>query len=209
MRPLTTFYKVQKLVSFFLRRTPFRRTYNGSKTYVDIGCGNNISKDFINIDYLWMPGIDICMDIVNHRLPVKNDSVQGIFTEHCLEHLPYERIQHVLQECYRILKPGGTLRIVVPDGELYLDLYHDNHAGCKEVKLPFQEGYKTPMERINGLFRNHGHLFIYDFETMKINLEIVGFREIKKVAYRQGRDEKLLKDSEWRKVESLYVEAVK
>ena len=209
MRALTSYYKVQKLISIIKRNAPFRRYYSGSKSYVDIGCGNNIDKDFINIDYLWMPGIDICIDLVKSSLPIRNETVEGIFTEHCLEHLPYEGIPHLLKEFHRILKPGGTLRVVVPDGELYFELYNRHHRGDFDVKLPFQDGYRTAMERINGLFRNHGHLFIYDFETMKVNLEAAGFRGVTKVSYRQGRDEKLLKDTEWRQVESLYVEAIK
>lgn len=209
MRSLTSYYRVQKFISYIKRNVPFRRHYSGSKSYVDIGCGDNISRDFINIDYLWMPGVDICIDLVKSNLPIKSDTVQGIFTEHCLEHIPYERIPHVLKECHRILRPDGTLRIVVPDGGLYFELYSRYHQGSTDTRLPFQEGYRTAMERINGLFRNHGHLFIYDFETMKVNLEAAGFRRITKATYRQGREDRLLKDTEWRRIESLYVEAVK
>jgi predicted SAM-dependent methyltransferase len=209
MRALTSYYKVQKLISIIKRNAPVRPYYSGSKSYVDIGCGSNIDRDFINVDYLWMPGIDICMNVVNRNLPIRSETVRGIFTEHCLEHLPYNRIPHVLKEFHRILTPGGTLRIVVPDGELYCELYVRYRQGESDIKLPFQGGYRTAMERINGLFRNHGHLFIYDFETMKVNLEAAGFKSVIRTTYKQGRDAKLLKDTEWRREESLYVEAVK
>ncbi len=65
------------------------------------------------------------------------------------------------------------------------------------------------MARINGIFRNHGHRFIYDFETMKRLMEEVGFKSIKKCSYRNGTDQRLLIDQEWRSPESLYVEAIK
>ena len=74
-----------------------------------------------------------------------------------------------------MLKPGGVVRIVMPDGEIYLDIYQKRKQGATEL-MPFEEGYISPMARINGIFRNHGHRFIYDFETMKRLMEEVGFK---------------------------------
>ena len=46
--------------------------------YLDIGCGPNPSPDFINLDYLWRPGVDLCWDVA-HELPLAGDSLAGIF----------------------------------------------------------------------------------------------------------------------------------
>ena len=96
----------------------------------------------------------------------------------------------------------------MPDGEIYLDIYQKRKQGSTEL-MPFEEGYISPMARINGIFRNHGHRFIYDFETMKRLMEEVGFKNIKKCSYRNGTDQRLLIDQESRSPESLYVEAIK
>lgn len=92
-----------------------------------------------------------------------------------------------------MLKSRGTLRIIMPDGELYLDIYQDRKNGGKK-EMPFEEGNDTPMARINGIFRNHGHLFIYDFQTVANVLKGIGFVEIKKQSYQMGRMPALLID---------------
>lgn len=179
------------------------------KDYLDVGCGPypNIC-DFVNLDYEWRPGVDVCWDIVKKPYPFLDNSFKGIYTEHCLEHIGLEHLRNNLMEFYRMLKPGGILRIIVPDGELYCRLYIDQLNGSTS-ELPYQQQYITPMARINGLFRNHGHLFIHDFQTLKILLENTGFVQVNKCKFREGFDNILLKDSEYRRAESLFVEAVK
>ena len=48
-------------------------------------------------------------------LPYANDSVAKIQAQDVLEHLPFEKVPFVLDEIYRVLKPGGTFRLSVPD----------------------------------------------------------------------------------------------
>ncbi len=113
-----------------------------------------------------------------------------------------------MKEFYRLLKPGGTVRIIVPDGQIYFDLYQAKKTD-KSVQLPYAENEETPAISINRIFRGHGHLFIYDFETFALLLQKAGFRDIKKESYGTGRDSRLLIDQAHRAVESLYVEATK
>lgn len=47
--------------------------------------------------------------------PIANSELKLLFTSHTLEHLNNEVAMHVLRECYRVLAPGGILRVVVPD----------------------------------------------------------------------------------------------
>src|SRR5262249_47918197 len=117
-------------------------------------------------------------------------------------------------ECFRVLRPNGTLRIIVPDGELYLAGYTDLLRGQSEVTLPYSrddryENLYSPILSVNRIFRAHGHLFIYDFCMLRLLLEKNGFIDVSKESYRSGRDANLLIDSQSRKVESLYVECSK
>ena len=62
---------------------------------------------------------------------------------------------------------------------------------------------------INSVFRDHGHLYAYDFDCLALMLRKAGFDLISKEEFMKGRDKILLIDSEYRKIESLYVEATK
>ena len=210
MRKLTSYSKVQAWIGSIVRCRPvFNRTKkNGTAKLLNVGCGPYPKPEFINLDYTWNPNIDICWDITRKPYPLESGSLEGIYTEHCLEHIEFKDMKENLKEFYRLLRPGGVVRIVMPDGEIYLDIYQRRKQGATEL-MPFEEGYISPMARINGIFRNHGHRFIYDFETMKRLMEEVGFKNIKKCSYRNGADQRLLIDQEWRSPESLYVEAIK
>jgi predicted SAM-dependent methyltransferase len=209
-RPLTSYAKVQALI------TPFARGRNWAikkdrikdKTLLNIGCGFEPKDNFINLNLEWTPNVDICWDITAERVPLAANSMEGIFTEHCLEHITFEKCLETLKEFHRLLKPGGNIRIVVPDAELYFDLYQARKTN-KSVTLPYIKTEETPVISINRIFRDHGHLFIYDFETMAQLMKEAGFRDVKKESYGTGRDNRLLIDQAYRAVESLYVEATK
>jgi predicted SAM-dependent methyltransferase len=212
-RPITESEKVRALVgrivrnrSLFLDRSAIRR-----KDYLDVGCGPQMHEQFINLDYGWRPGLDACWDI-RKGLPLDDASVRGIFTEHCLEHIPLGSADAVLAEFRRVLRPGGRVRIVVPDGELYLTRYADVLAARTAKRLPYADedphrGIYSPILSVNRIFRAHGHQFIYDYDFVRRLLEDHGFVDVRREQYRSGQDPVLLIDSEHRRIESLYVEA--
>jgi len=208
-RSFTDFGKVQNIIGN-IKRNRISQISNSlsSKLYLDVGCGLNSHENFVNMDYHWTPNVDVCWDITTKKYPFPNNRFEGIFTEHCLEHISFEDCKKNLFEFFRVLKSGGVLRIVVPDGELYLDIYERRKKGEK-VAMPYEDGYISPMHRINGVFRNHGHLFIYDFDTFRILLEEVGFKNIVKQTFQVGKLQALLIDTESRRSESLYVDAEK
>ncbi len=62
---------------------------------------------------------------------------------------------------------------------------------------------------LNRVFREHGHLYAYDFREMASVLGHIGFEAIAKCEYQTGRDARLLIDSDDRRPESLDVECTK
>ena len=80
------------------------------------GCGRRILPGWINIDGWRFPGVDFIADL-RQPLPFADGACRLIFTEHVFEHIHPEFRLSVLREFCRILKPGGTLRVVVPDCE--------------------------------------------------------------------------------------------
>ena len=209
-RHITSYAKLQYTVAALIRGNQFfvaKKSVKNSKL-LNVGCGPNPHPDYINLDFHWNRDIDICWDITKKSYPIHSSSLEGIYTEHCLEHISFDSFNANMAEFYRMLKPGSVVRIIMPDGELYLDIYQKRKNG-ENIRMPHEVGYITPMARINGIFRNHGHQFIYDFETMKKLLQQAGFTNIKKCSYRTGADQRLLVDQDWRAVESLYVEATR
>lgn len=183
------------------------------KDLLDIGCGWNMNPDFITVDYSWRNKLDICWDITR-GLPLPDACVTGVFSEHCLEHLPLLAGDRVLSEIWRVLRPGGRVRLVVPDGELYMSRYVDWIRNGNQQKLPYSdtdffEGIYQPIISVNRIFHGHGHAFIYDYAVLRDLLYHNGFVEIERAAFGEGKDERLLVDTPRRASESLYVEAIK
>ncbi len=209
-RSFWSYAKIQHLISAIIRGKTFFIKKNSlkDKVLLNVGCGPHVNSSFVNLDYYWMPHIDVCWDITKNKYPLENESLNGIYTEHCLEHISLDDFIKNVAEFYRMLRPGGSIRIVVPDGELYFTIYNKKLNG-EDIKMPFEQDYISPMARINGLFRKYGHKFIFDFETINIVLKQAGFKNIKKEKYNIGRDGNLLIDTDWREIESLYVEATK
>lgn len=82
---------------------------------LNIACGSRYHKDWINIDFY--PQENVLKVNVLKGLPFDNDLFDVVYSSHFLEHLTPEQADFVLSEIYRILKPGGIIRIVVPDLE--------------------------------------------------------------------------------------------
>lgn len=203
-RPLSDYSKVRALYGHILRGRRFQLRRIKGQQYLNVGCGPNLLHGFVNIDYLWLPGIDLCWDITE-GIPLPDHSLQGIYSEHCLEHLEKSVAKEVLRDFRRLLTPTGTVRLVVPDAELYIDLYVRARNG-ETVNFPYVEGNCLPIDPLNRIFRHHGHRYAYDFESMRELILSAGFSSATKASFMQSRDHKLLVDSPERAIESLYVE---
>lgn len=79
---------------------------------LNLGCGQKLIKDAINVDVTSYPGVDQVVDLSVFPWHWADNSVDGIHSSHFIEHLPDQK--QFLDECYRILKPGGFLRLCVP-----------------------------------------------------------------------------------------------
>lgn len=151
---------------------------------LQIGSGRNIIDGWLNTDIIPLDTKIVFLDIT-HRFPFENNTFDYIFSEHLIEHLSYEKACSILQECYRVLMPGGIIRIATPDIYFLIDLF-------KQEKTDIQENYirwsidtyisqtNTYSETfvVNNFFRDWGHQFIYDFDLLKKTLENVGFVNI-------------------------------
>ena len=217
-RSWTSYARVQALIGTYRRNRSFqiRSSRVHGKTYLNVGCGANTQPVFLNLDYTWHPGIDLCWDI-RQGIPLASGSMQGIFSEHCLEHFSLPTVRFVLKEFRRLLQPSGTLRLVLPDAGLYLGLYAQRVAGEISPPFPYEDadrrcGLRSPLVSVNRLFyldrdSSAGHRCMFDADLLAELLVEAGFQEVECCTFRRGRDPRLLIDSETRQIESLYCEA--
>jgi predicted SAM-dependent methyltransferase len=90
-----------------------------------LGCGKRFIPGFMHIDAVEYPHVDHVSTIDNLGY-IASDSVDLIYTCHVLEHFRRKDVSRVLSEWLRVLKPGGVMRISVPDFSKLCDLYQKN-----------------------------------------------------------------------------------
>lgn len=191
----------------------------GRGLLLNLGCGGAGRSGWFNVDAFPGDGVDLACDL-RRRIPLPDGCARGVFCEHFLEHLDVQtEVPLFLQECRRLLAPGGVLRIVVPDAGRYLLAYGQGDWRQLAAMRPLDEHrvdrwfgirYRTRMELINAVFRQFGeHLFAYDAETLEATLRAAGFEQVGEKRYGQGAMADLCIDRADRAGESLYMEAVR
>lgn len=75
-----------------------------------------------NMDIQQLPGVDVVHDMTVYPWPFPNSSFGFVYMSHVLEHAPAEHVKPILNQIWRILKPGGRVEIHVPDIEEILKI---------------------------------------------------------------------------------------
>jgi predicted SAM-dependent methyltransferase len=172
---------------------------NGKPLRLNLGSGFHPKPGWINVDLVDELS-DLQLDL-REPLPFADNSVAQIYTEHFFEHLsftsPADSLAReieapgspsdaltFLRECLRVLAPGGTIDIGVPDAEIALHDYlqrqtagGDGHGANANWWGP--NWCDTPMHRLNYVFRQgREHQYAWDYETLERVLAAVGFTSI-------------------------------
>ena len=161
-----------------------RRIKGFSMTKLHLGCGwRDFGDDWIHID-----GGDY--DHLDHHditdLPQSSNSCDLIYASHVLEYFDREEAVSVLQEWIRVLKPGGVLRIAVPDFEAMASLYFmptgTSGLGNPPQKLSQFLGplYGKMQMGDDTIY----HKTVYDFEELSELLESQGLKDVKRYEWR-------------------------
>lgn len=164
-----------------------------------VGCGTLYKEKWINIDNNSDNNIEK-LDI-NHDLstgfPFDNESVDYIYNEHFIEHLSREDGLQFLQECYRVLKNGGVLRIACPDLDQLIGSYlDDTWRSADWVKTYHCEWIESGCQMINLAMNEFpwGHKYVYNQDELINRLCLVGFGKsnIQKAEFGNSSFEELL-----------------
>lgn len=201
--------------------------YSNHFTKFNLGCGTQLYKDFLNIGHwesLEQGGLYKDLNgtsgtyMLNHDLrngiPADDNSLDLVYHAHMLEHLSYIDGINFIKECYRVLKPNGTMRILVPDLELWINAYSSKNRFFFEEyrKVLDKDIYVTNASIFMGMLHNHDHKCGYDFESLSWTVEQAGFKNILRTLYADSTIENI-KEIEplipLRIMETLCIECVK
>ena len=90
---------------------------------LDIGCGPfKCFPHWIGVDngHEWGPdGVDVRVPSADKLDLFADETCDGVFSSHLLEHIPYEKVPETLIEWFRVLKRGGHLMLYLPDEDDY------------------------------------------------------------------------------------------
>lgn len=159
-----------------------------------IGSGSNLLDGWLNSDYF--PKADGVLHLdARGRFPFPAGAFDYVFSEHMIEHIAYAKGARMLQECFRVLKPGGRLRISTPDLAFLTDLRRTDKSAVQHeyIRWSTQKFVKEapfPGEAfvINNFVRRWGHLFIYDEPTLTAAFTSAGFADVRRCALNESPD---------------------
>jgi predicted SAM-dependent methyltransferase len=120
-------YKLIMPVLLLLKR--FNVLLFGRKSVrVNIGGGNFIKPGWLSMDYqsetypYQLSLLDHNFDLTSGKpFPFADNSVDFFYSQHTLEHIPQEHCDFIFAEMHRCLKPGGAVRLNMPDYDMVYD----------------------------------------------------------------------------------------
>jgi predicted SAM-dependent methyltransferase len=169
---LIRLYEFMRKRALFLRRkllAPSVPMNPDGKVYVNVGCGFDTSKEFINVDVLPLPHIHHMHDITDLSM-FPDDSVDLMYASHVVEHLPVKKLISTLKEWRRALKPGGTLRISVPDFDNLVEFYLLTGRDVDAVRDNVL-GQEPPYDN---------HYTLWNMSKMELVLRDAGFTNVRR-----------------------------
>jgi predicted SAM-dependent methyltransferase len=202
-----------RVVREYMRSHPIRK--------LQIGAGQVDYPGWLNTDIA--PGPEEAYLDATRRFPVPDGSIQYIFGEHVIEHLSYDNGLFMLRECYRVLAPGGKIRLATPNLMKYLQLFQEPKT--EEVRSYLRrkiEAHGWPQSSrpesmiLNLEMKSFGHQYLYDPHSLSDRLTQAGFRMITEFPPGESDDPQLRgvesrHNNSWRAIndyESMILQAV-
>jgi len=174
---------------------------------LNFGCGPNPAPGWINADRIEADGIDVRGDI-RDGLALPDDDVDAIVAIHALQDLEYFDLVPALRELRRVLRPGGVLRVAVPDLDRAIQAYlRGDH---RYFYVPDADAVAIGMKLVTQIIWYGSVRTPFTFDALAEFLARAGFRDVARCAFREtlSRDPTLV-DLDNRERESLFVEARK
>ena len=187
-------------------------------TYIQYGCGNSNPIQWVNYDssptliiqqffffcFLLKPFLNSAFpknikygDIVK-GLKISENSCDGIYCSHVLEHLSYNDLLKSLYNTHKYLKPGGIFRMVLPDMEFLCKQYiyeleKKDSQGCVKLMeisgLGIKDRNRGIKDVLINMLGNSNHQWMWDYCSLSHLLKEVGFSKVRKSKFNDSEDE--------------------
>lgn len=143
--------------------------------HLHLGSGSKYLSDFVNVDGNPFNRIDLWLDVRN-GLPFPAESVDSIYSTHVFEHFYGDELQRLLGECFRVLKPGAGIRLIVPNLANAIVAY-------SQERSDWFSNFPQSFESLGGRFSNFvfcdgQHRTAFDLSYMSEVLRSAGFRDV-------------------------------
>ncbi len=181
--------------------------------YVQYGCGLSAPKEWTNFDVsptLRMQKIPVIGalsptkwpknvkygDIIK-GLPVADNTCDGLYCSHTLEHLSLNDFRIALKNSYKVLKKGGIFRCIVPDIESMARSYISSlDNGHKTASVNFINNTLMGVEQrkrglkglISSYYGNSHHLWMWDHQSLGEELKKAGFIDVRHAKFNDSSD---------------------
>lgn len=188
---------------------------------LNVGCGLNAPDGWVNIDLSWAAWLakhpylkkwlyhlkiisekvyqtpwpsNILIHDITKGLPCSDNAAEGIFASHLLEHLTRSQAKEFIEEAYRVLAPGGVIRLIAPDleqfAETYLTEVHSESVGIgaelpgdrflRNLAFSSTNAERSPIERFAQVCQDKNtHKWMYDALMLEKLLCGQGFVEVR------------------------------
>lgn len=201
---------------------------------LNLGCGPQVVEGWINVDYAlgarlattpvlgaaaralglfkmrWDPRIHI--HDLTKTLPWADGTIDVCYTSHTVEHMSRDEGRHLVSEAYRVLRPGGVLRVVVPDLRDVVDRYAAGRLPAEnfveELGVLYGAG-KGGLRRALAPVVEFPHKCMYDTDAMCRLLASRGFVAERRAAFDSSIDDIGSIEIEDRTICAVIVEGVK
>lgn len=166
---------------------------------LQIGCGSNNLKDWLNTDLNFRKNEVAYLD-AGKQFPFPDDVFDYIYSEHIFEHLTFTQGLNMLGESFRVLKPGGHIRLATPDFDFLIKLYNQpdkelhkryvrwsTERYVHEISRHLDENEYSAAFVVNNFFRDWGHEILYNYEGLELCLKKKGFTHISRKEVGESR----------------------
>ena len=198
-------------------RGPIPAEHGDSKVKLNIGSYIQMSSHgWVNMDRLEaLSGFArnhgykfMYYDATMQALPFGMQPVDLIFSSHMLEHLTVDDGLKFLRDCYRVMKPGATIRLTMPDTDKLTELFVCGDLFELDDLLPPADAALMPSMKLFK-FLADGHKTAYNWASLGPMLNLAGFKNVERKSFRKGHPQILRETHESLPELSLFVEATK